>query len=267
MIRRPSSLPLAVLLVASLAGCGAPAATEGATPAPPGPVGSGLAPAGPEPWSLPACEGARLTFQQERSAASEGLPEGHHAYGLLLTASLEMHVHRCDALILGNRSVVAPFAWAVVYHLLNDTSGSADLDTFWREVLVSDAAVADELSRFGFPASLASIELGADAESRVLRIAGDGLRYEARWPSSAEDRASDESWTEVGHGLQGDRLVWAQVGRHEVYTSSVSLPMVLTAEGGYLGPALAGGQAGVVGTTAGSVAVRFGEGDVPGAGA
>lgn len=272
-LRNPSTgqvRAIAATLLVLLAGCAAPsadpaqdAATSGASSsAPPALAGAPVGEA-PDPlalpWALPECVQHYVSIPQEEGAAQDGLSGGHQVQGEGV-ATLAVQATSCQALVLGNATIVEPFGLAVVYHLLQpDPDLPGAVHGYVRELFVTDPALAARLAAFGFPAMPADITVAGDGQTLALQVAAAGVEYQVLGPAPVDMGPASSTIASRFVATAAAREAWVD-GDVKVSATSSFVPAVVRASGGYLGAALpAGAFAGQLTPSAASLALTFGE--------
>jgi hypothetical protein len=194
------------------------------------------------PWALPECRYFRLTMSQDRDSAAQGLPPEFELQGEGV-ATLVLLAADCPAAVVGNTTVVTPFRYAVVYHLLRAMSDHANqVDTFAREIIVTSPVAAQQLSAAGLAATVGEVSFTASGEPHGLTVSSPGLQYVASGLPAAQGPAPDTGAYSFRYGTANDaRAVWLQDEVSRTSRSDLPDAVTLQVEGGYLGEALPGG--------------------------
>jgi hypothetical protein len=183
-------------------------------------------------------------MNQDREAAAQGLPPDYELQGEGV-ATLALIVADCPAAVVGNATVVEPFRYAVLYHLLRPLSDQANqVDGFVREFVANTPLAVDWLASAGLPAVVGEVALSAPGEAYGVTVSAPGIDYRASGAPPTQGPSQDASAFAFCYRVANDtRAVWLQdeVSR----TSRSNLPAVVTvrAEAGYLATASPAGLA------------------------
>jgi hypothetical protein len=198
--------------------------------------GAAVVPAGfDDVWAAPECRYIRLTMYQDRETASQGLPPDHELQGEGV-ATLALLAADCPAAVVGNTTVIEPFRYAVLYHVLRAFSDDAtQVDTFAREIVASTPLAATWLAPTGLPVQVGEIALSAPGQPYEVGVSARGTRFVATGVPPVEDAKPDAaSYSYRFRAGDDTRSTWLQDDLRQVSRSTKPAAVVLQAEAGYL---------------------------------
>lgn len=248
---RPSRAIVVLLLL--LSGCagprdGAPGAApdSGSEPLPgAGSVdgtstgtGLGPAPALDAVWAAPDCRYMRLTINQDRETAAEGLPADYELQGEGV-ATLALLAADCPAAVVGNTTVIEPFRYAVLYHILRAFSNDAtQIDLFAREVVVSTPVAAGWLAPTGLPVQVGEVALSAPGDAYEVAVDAPGTRFVATGAPAVDDvHPASAGFSFRFRAGDDTRATWLQDDLKQASRTTTPVAVVVQAEAGYLSEA------------------------------